>query len=270
MRYRNHIFFTSLITLLIFFSLATPSYAVKFNVDPPKLNLTIKEGEKKRDYITITNLDQKESIYVKSYIRDIIYLPDSSNDFPPPNSTPWSCAEWIRLNPSEFSLAPGSDQIVKIEVKVPAGATGGYYGIVFFEVQGGEKPPTTGVTVNVRIGTILLVTVKGTATYNAKITKFVARLDAKTKGVLVNCFIQNDSNVLIRPEGVIRILTEKGEKVTEKDLNEKKVGILPKTSKEFMLSFEKEELKKGSYIIQAVIDYGGKTLLGGQTSITIE
>ena len=272
MNKKGHLFLRAFVLILLSLAVPIPSYALKFNVDPSKLTFVIKEGERKRDYITVTNLDPESKIHVKGYVRDIIYLPDGSNDFPTAGSTPWSCADWVKFNPSEFDIATNGEQIVKLEVKVPPEAKGGHYGVVFFEVQPAreEKEAQSMANVALRIGTLVLVNVKDTVIYNAKILHFTAKPDEKKGGYTGVCSIQNNGNVLIKPAGTIRILNDKGEKLLERDVNPTKTGVLPNTSKEFSVLFENGKLEKGSYAVQAVIDYGGDVLLGGQTSISVD
>jgi hypothetical protein len=260
--------------ILILFSVLSPLFfisparAFQFNVDPPKVILSIKPGDKKSGYVTITNTSPKDSVHLKAYPLDVIYLPDGSNDFVPLGSTPWSLGEWLKIKPDEFDIPPKQEQVIRFQVKVPPKARGGYYGVIFFEMRSPQtitKDQAT-VTIGVRIGTIVLVEVAGTSAYEASLnTLTVVKKDNKYQ---VECTIQNSGNILIRPFGTIQILDPGGKVVTQMALNPNKEGVFQQTSRKFTVVC-KEPLKEGQYVVRALLDYGGEKLLGGQVAFKV-
>src|SRR4030042_608913 len=129
--------FVSLLIMSFISLFSECAFAFKVNIDQPKILLEIAPGEKKSSYINVDSYDSKDSMVVDVYTQDIMYLPDGSNDFLPPGTTPWSCADWIKLNPTGFELKPNNERVVKFEVKVPPDAKGGKYAGIFF----GVSPP---------------------------------------------------------------------------------------------------------------------------------
>ncbi|MEA3560960.1 MAG: hypothetical protein U9R31_04225 [Candidatus Omnitrophota bacterium] len=265
---RRVIIYSSLFVLLFVFIMPGDVFAVRFNVSPSRIELIVNPGEKKNSYITISNSRSQVPINVKAYVEDVINAPDGEIDFLPPGTTPWSCAEWIKLKPDGFTLAPGQEQVVKLQVKVPPKARGGYYGITFFEVlipstkSGGIQTSTA-----LRIGAVVLIDIAGTTEYKAKLTQ-LRGVNLEKEGVVtskVSCMIKNLGNLLIRPKGTIQILNVHQEEQEILELNPEKGGILPGMSRTFTVTC-KETLGEGQYVIRALIDYGGKELLGGQAS----
>ncbi len=237
--------------------------AFRFNVDPPRIKLTINRGEKKNSYVVISNTHPKEPIHIRAYVQDLVYLPDGSNDFLPPGTTPWSCADWINLNPRDFDLPPNKEQVVKFQVKVPPDARGGYYGIIFFEVF---TPPSqkdvSAAAIAVRIGTIVLVDVAGTTEYRAELTNL--SVTVTEKGLYdISCTVKNSGNVLVRPTGTVQILDMDELELATIDFNSAREGIFPGTSRKYTVSYN-GHLKEGKYIVRLLLDYGGESLLGGQ------
>ncbi len=265
----------SIIALTVFIiSIAayTPySYAVNLNIDPPRVELSIKPGEEKHGYIVITNSDPSgDAAHVRVYVQDLVYLPDGSNDFLPENSTPWSLSEWIKVGPTEFDIPAGKQEMVRFVMNVPEGASGGHYGVVFFETGvAPSKVKEVGASVNIRLGTIILVTVEGTQTYKAKLKGISVTGPDEEGSMEASYTVFNEGNILIRPKGMLKIIDAKKNQIDEIDVNKDKSGVLPQTSRRFSLKYTKT-LPAGTYFAQVMLDYGGDVLLGGQTSFTIK
>lgn len=264
---RPKLIFVLFFSLWLFFFISD-ACAFQFNVDPPKLSLNIKPGDKKSGYITITNTNPKDTIHIKAYALDLIYLPDGTNDFVPLGSTPWSLGDGVKIKPDEFDIPPNQEQLVRFQVKVPAQAQGGYYGVIFFEMLSPQpiKKDQTTLTIGVRIGTIVLVEVAGTSVYEAKLAALA--VVKKDNHYQIEYIIQNSGNILIRPFGTAQILDAQGKVAAKMDVNSNKEGIFPQTSRKFTVDC-KESLRKGRYVVRLLLDYGGETLLGAETSFDV-
>lgn len=246
-------------------------WAMKMNIDPARAEISVKPGEEKSGVITVLNYDETTSTRIKAYVQDLVYLPDGSNDFLTLGSTPWSLGGWIKIGPTEFDIPPGKQEAVRYIISVPKDAKGGRYGVVFFETI---TPPSQvkeiGATVNVRLGTVLLVTVEGTKVVKARLTGMGTGED-KEKGFGISWTVYNDSNILVRPFGQIKIIDSAKKEIAAIDANKDKSGVLPKTSRKFTTYYkDASKLPKGEYYGQIVLDYGGEALLGGQTKFKIE
>lgn len=258
--------------LLIVSILPAVSSAMKMNIDPARVELSVKPGEEKTGVVTVLNYDEASPIHVKVYVQDLVYLPDGSNDFLPLGTTPWSFGDYIKVGPTEFDIPPGKQEQVRYVVSLPKDAKGGRYGVIFFETA---TPPSdvkqVGATVNVRLGTILLVTVEGTDIIKAKLTAMTVDAKDKKKPIEVSWTVYNDSNILIRPFGTVKIIDDKKVEVATLDVNKEKAGILPQTNRKFSIQYQdRDKLPKGNYFVQLVLDYGGEALLGAQSSLKIE
>lgn len=250
------------------------SHAMKMNIDPARAEVTLKPGEEKTGVVTVLNYDENSPIHVRAYLQDIVYLPDGSNDFLKPGSTPWSLVDCIKIGPTEFDIPSGKQEAVRYVVSVPKDAKGGRYGVIFFETA---TPPSevkqVGATVNVRLGAVILVTLEGTKVVKAKLTAMYAGSSAKEKGGLeISWTVYNDSNILTRPFGTVKIIDTAKREVAVIDANKEKSGILPQTSRKFTVYYKEiaKKLPKGDYFAQIVLDYGGETLLGGQSKFKVD
>jgi hypothetical protein len=245
--------------------------AVSINIDPPRAEITVKPGEEKSGFIVVQNKDEVGSTHVKAYAEDVVYLPDGSNDFLPLNSTPWSLGDSIKIGPTEFDIPAGKQVMVRYVVSLPKDAKGGRYGVIFFEA--GVPPAEVvkiGANINLRIGTMLLVTAQNTAIFKAKIKELgVTPAEEKGKPLTIACVIYNEGNVIARPSGSVKIIDAAKALVAEVPMNKEKGGVMPDTARTYYAEC-KELLKKGVYHAQVVLDYGGSSLLGGQTKFEIK
>lgn len=251
----------------------SPSYAFKFNIDSPRVVLEINPGEKEVGYITVDSYGFEDDLTVRVYQEDVIYLPDGTNDFLPKGSTKWSVADWVKVEPKEFLLKGNTAITVKYTVAVPPNARGGRYGVIFFEITVPTPPESADALSRstVRMGSIVAVIVKGTADYKGELAGLKKHFD-QDKNLIVSCIIRNSGNALIRPVGEFVILDKKGVEVAKKDVNPTRGGVLPNTNRTFEVKWEPNELslaKDKDYILQVTVDYGGKSLLGGQTSLKL-
>ncbi len=257
-----------LISLFLFDCCA---YAMKMNIDPPRVEIAVNPGQEESGHIAVFNDDEDEPMHVKAYINDLVYLPDGSNDFLTPGSTPWSVADWLKIGPTEFDIAPQEEMKVRYIADVPEGVEGGRYGVVFFEVS----PPLeklkgkTGAAINIRLGCIFLITVKGTEQYNAELEDLVVGKPDENGVLEIRCTIKNNGNVIIRPNGPLKFIDSSRTEIGQLQVNEEKSGILPGTSRQFFARYDKAKIVPGEYFAQVVLDYGGDVLLGGQASFKI-
>ncbi len=264
---------TFLIALSVFlFIWDYPACAFKMNIDPPRNEIFANPGEEKGGYITVFNQGEDKSIHVKAYINDLVYLPDGSNDFLPEGTTPWSAADWLKIGPTEFDVPPQDEVKVRYIVNIPEGVKGAKYGVVFFEALPAfeELKDRTGAAINIRLGSMFLITAKGTEKYDAELEDIKVGKPDKDGVFEIYCTVKNNGNVLIRPNGPIKIMDASETEIAELELNAQKSGVFPETSRRFSVKYDRDKLVPGEYFVQAVLDYGGETYLGGQIGFTVK
>jgi len=258
------------ITVMMLCAISQSSYAMKMNIDPARVEVLIKPGEEKTGVVTVLNYDETQSVRVKAYLQDLVYLPDGSNDFLPIGSTPWSLGDSIKIGPTEFDIPAGKQEQVRYVISLPKDANGGRYGVIFFETA---APPSQikqiGANVNIRLGTILLVSAEGTSVIKAKLAGMTVNAKEKDKPIEISWTVTNDSNILVRPFGTVKIIDSKKTELATIEVNKEKSGILPQTNRKFSTKYT-EKIPPGSYYAQLVLDYGGASLLGAQVNFKVE
>ncbi len=249
-----------IIGLTLLFALSLEAFA--FTIEPSRIEMSVSPGQRRGKTILINNTKSDTPLHIKVYAQDVIYLPDGSNEFVPPGSTQWSCADWIDIQPTELDVAAGEIAKVRISVSVPSDVQGGYYGIIFFETQ--PLYYEKGIGINFRLGGFLALTIRKTEIYQAKLAdmEFIQPDE-------IDISIFNEGNVLIRPEGKVNIFNDRGKKIKQLDFNIQQIGILPGTLRKFKLNL-KEPLPEGDYSLKAQIDYGARYLLLGELSFSID
>ena len=220
----------------------------------------------------MVNYDQADPIHVKAYVNDLVYLPDGSNDFLSAGATPWSVNDWLKLSPTEFNIPAGEEVKVRYIAQIPKATQGGRYGVVFFEVS----PPLnqlkgkTGAAINLRIGSIFLITVAGTERYSAELQDFVIGKPDAAGAFTLFCNVRNNGNILVRPHGTIKIIDADQAQIAELQINQEKTGVLPGTNRQFSVQYNQGKITPGKYFAQIVLDYGGDVLLGGQAAFDVD
>ncbi|MDD5439856.1 MAG: hypothetical protein PHS37_06700 [Candidatus Omnitrophica bacterium] len=261
----------SAVFLSVLLLCASSHAAVKMNLDPPRVDLKVKPGEERGGYISVINGDEKEPMHVRAYVNDLVYLPDGSNDFLPPGRTPWTCGDWLKIGPTEFEVPAGKDGKLRYTVTVPKGVTGGRYGVIFFEMSPsyGDLKDSSGAMINIRMGTIMLIEIDGTQTYQAKLTAVDIRPVKSEKAAYeISCTVSNESNILVRPNGTAKIIGRDKKEIATVKINPGKTGVFPSTSRTFYAPYA-DKLAPGSYTLQVVLDYGGSAYIGGQKKFEV-
>lgn len=226
----------------------------------------MKQGEKGTDMISIAN-DGTASTRLKVSIEDWTLTKDGNPTFMKVEGNPYSCAEWIRINPVDFRISPGQTKEVRYTVSVPRGIEdGGYRAAIIFEtvpdVTPGEKMKR--VFLRGRIVTVLYEVVgKPISQGHANSLKTGLKKD----GIDFILSLQNTGKVHYRTKGSITVKDEKGEKAFEIEIPD--VPVLPESEREIRVHYEKP-IPKGKYSAIAVVDIGKKELIGAETVFSIK
>lgn len=255
---RAHRILLGLLCSLAVLSPQRAAWAFGFSVEPARVQVSVAAGKRRGQTLTVRNAKPDAPVHLTVYVRDVIFLPDGTHEFPPPASTDWSCAQWVEVVPKELEIPATSSKEVRVSVTVPEGATGGHYAMVFFET--GPSYAEQGIGVNFRVGALVEAVVPGTERYEATLRDLAF---APPKGVRVALF--NGGNVLIRPSGVVKVFDASGKKIRHLQLNPNNLGLLPKTLRAFLTELE-EPLPNGRYQLKAEVDYGARTLIVGERS----
>ena len=242
------------------------SAEVSISVSPIRVEHLVKQSEKGTDTISVTN-DGTAPARLKVSIEDWALTREGNPMFMKVGKNPYSCADWIRINPVDFRINPGQTREVRYTVAVPERVEeAGYRVAIIFEtvpdVTPGEKAKR--VYLKGRIATIVYEVVgKPVPQGHANSLK----ADLKKEGMDCILVLQNTGKVHFRTKGSITVKDSNGSKAFEVELPD--VPVLPESEREIKVSYDKS-IPKGKYTATAVVDIGRKELIGAETSFDIE
>jgi hypothetical protein len=140
-------------------------------ISPAKITLDFKPGDEKTIVVNVKNYDKDVSHKVVTSIEDFYVTNESvkAQFFIPDNNhklKAYDVIDWIEVE-KEFVLEPNESKNVKIKIDVPSNtATGGYYGVIFFQTSEKESDnnndkETPNINVSYRVGMLLINAVQG-------------------------------------------------------------------------------------------------------------
>jgi len=242
------------------------SAEVSISVSPVRVEHLVKQGERGTDTISVTN-DGTAFTRLRVSIEDWALTRDGNPMFMKVGKNPYSCADWIRINPVDFRVDPGQTREVRYTLTVPEGIEdGGFRVAIIFEtvpdVVPGQKAKQ--VYLKGRIATIVYEVVgKPVPQGHANSLK----ADLKKEGMDFLLALQNTGKVHFRTKGSITVKDSDGSKAFEVELPD--VPVLQESEREIKVSYDKP-IPKGKYTATAVADIGKKELIGAETTFEIE
>ena len=239
---------------------------VSISVSPIRVEHLTKQGDRGTDMFSITN-DGTAPTRLKVSIEDWSLTKDGTPVFVKAEKSPYSCADWIRINPIDFRINPGQTREVRYTVNVPAGIeSGGYRAAIVFETvpdtEPGEKARR--VLLRGRIAAILYEVVGKTP-----VDGYATGLKAEVKpdGIDFTLSLKNTGKVHYRTKGTITIKDSNGNKALDVEIPD--TPVLQDSEREVHVRYDKP-LPKGSYSALASVDIGRKELIGAETTFVIE
>lgn len=172
----------------------------------------VQQGESYRGVIEVQNTGDTEK-GVRVYLRDYWFSYKGESRHDPGGTLDRSNAQWINYNPELLNLGPGEKATVDFEVQVPNidSLKGTYWSVLM--VEGISKPDTTrraGVTINTAIRyAVQIVTNIGDS--GIRDIQFLGLdLARENDNNVLNVFIENTGERLLRPELALELFDEDG------------------------------------------------------------
>lgn len=170
-------------------------------VSPAQMGLVIKPGETATEVFRVSP-SRAEKTQVRVRVVDFDKTPDGVTIELKEGLPRKSCLEWVRVEPLSFETAESGWTEVRVNVTVPAEATGTSWALVVFQVDSGASKKVGGRTVFFRpqLQVPLLVTARGTETRGARVEnlKAIAMPDGFVE---VSAEVTNTGNTGLQPTG---------------------------------------------------------------------
>jgi P pilus assembly chaperone PapD len=213
------------------------------SVKPTVIEAVLEPGQSEEGDYEVTNLGETPmniTVQLEDWMQRLFNLKDEME-----------VSVWLSVEPVEMTLEPGQTAILKYRIQAPDTFTNEKVAQVFFTFS--EAANLTS-----RLGVIVYLTPKKEAKLAAEITQFLAQTDireGKEPRLLSYFIIRNDSNVHIRPRGIVSILDQNQTRVREM-IVDNVPGIYPGKSFTWNHYSDIKSLEPGTYTAKLTLDYG--------------
>ncbi len=197
------------------------------SVSPSIFELKIPPGKTFTDSIRVVNVTEVTTDIVV-YLSDFGLSENGKIRFYDAGTAQYSLKDYVRINPTSFTLEPGEEKWVRFSLKMPAGQVGESQGILFFQTvpRKVKSPAGRQVLVAARIGSTIYAAMKPTINASADIINVLIRQTGDDRILEYAAIVHNTGNVHIRPKGKLVLQDSAGTKTSIPNINEKNSSIL--------------------------------------------
>lgn len=242
-------------------------------IAPAVIEDNAKPGQQYSFSLRVTNLSSVERALTLS-AQDIEGLDDQGLPVfaDEGQKTPYELSSWIALSQKTVTLKPNETRAIPFAVSVPAAATPGtHFGGVFFQAAAPELDEN-GTAISYRVGTIIALKIAGEVIEDAQLREFSTdKLVYGVPDVTFSVRVMNESNVLVRPHGIIDITDMFGAKVGSLTVNDDAAPIFPDSDRAYRAQWTYEGFAFGRYQAVTSLVYGedGRKTISGATSFWV-
>ncbi len=235
-----------------------------FVVGPGKVDLTLKPGQSKIEYMTVTNrTGERRRFNITVEDARGSDNPETPIELLGDDRGPYSLRDYISVPAESFELGHNERARIPVTITVPQNTEpGGKYGSVLIDTVALESNVgDTGAAVPqsaiiARIGTLFFVTIPGDIERGGKLVEFGTIGSKHVYGsgpIPLGILIENTGSIHIAPSGEVRITNMMGDEVGVVSLEP--WFILPLSARLREISWDREFLF-GRYIATAEINMG--------------
>lgn len=230
------------------------------SVEPARFEIEAAAGETKTMPLAILN-SSSSSVHVVASTNDFVIDAKGDYAFLAPGSSRYSASRWMSINPREFDVGPGTTSEVRFTVTVPHGVSGEYRSLVFFATRPPRKPGGFGISE--KVASRMYVIVRDTAKADGNVARVVARQLASSNAYDVT--FKNSGDMHVYVNGYVEI--KAGSSVV--DRLKLPVDTVVERDGTRTISAIGKSLPAGAYSATAVLDFGGNSRVGGQTTFVV-
>jgi len=199
---------TFLFFLIIFNVIYHDHTFASFKINPDFIEAEVKSGNNKIGSIEIGN-NSEEIVHFKIIIAGYGHDLNGNTQILEPDTNPLSCVNYIEVNPEDFYIEPGKDQVINLSATIPDGIQGGRYAVLMAVTVPDQDIPVSTVS---RLGVPIRLTIK-----NSNLIKTGKILETGIKNMESNkpleliTIFQNDGNIHYKVQSYSRIYNSTGE-----------------------------------------------------------
>jgi len=226
-----------------------------FLLSPPSFDLVVFPGRAVTKSIRITNVS-RETLFIEVKKEDFVIDARGKVKWLEPGVYPFSCHEYVEVNPLSFTILPGEKKTVRFTVNLPQNARGEYSGVLVFRSVRLPKVWKPTVVLEGEVVCALYIKAANTVVKSGDIKNITY------EGDTIFIEFSNEGNCRLKPSVTLTVW-DGPEKVYEKKVEGE--TILRHSRRVFAFPFK----KKGRFRVIARIDYGGLEILEGEREILV-
>lgn len=239
--------------------------AQDFEVSPVLMSFNANPGEIQSKSLNVINHSSKPQKYTFK-LADYEVDKDGIKKSLPPGSGIRSLADWLTINPAFVDLNPNQSVAVDVLVTVPRDGFNTRWGMIMVEVSKeqtsfeADKNLATGVLVVPRIVVLVKQTPQVNTNYRAIIQGLKETTAAADKFRSFEAQVVNTGDNII--DAKVSLAAANMDTAEELKFEPVQVTVYPGSSRNVKLLLN-TQLRKGSYALAAILDYGHRQPLEG-------
>lgn len=259
----------------------TTAVITPFSVDPGDLDLSYPAGATAAKSLVIENRSD-EPIRVEGRALPLAFDEEGELVSDEAGTSASSCAQWIELKPSVVELKPRSRQVVRMMISIPKGESGGKYANVVFTAT--PASPEKGQAWSGENGTVVFLGVGKEFSTLGKLTPATIEDGGLSVGMVFGTVFENTGTIHVKPRASMtikkRVMPESVPgieyvgpgslvEVNSIDLGEEENVVLPGGRRLFNVALS-GGLEPGDYVVEFLVNYGGKSPLYVMREFTVK
>lgn len=235
-------------------------------ISPLTFVLSANPGDRVTNTIKVTNAQSTGTIGVEMEVKPFTGTETGEAVILEEENPAYALGKWVTITPEEFSLSPKETKIVTYTVNVPQNAeAGGRYASIIAK-SGNENFSGTGAATIQRVGSLVLLSVNGTISYDAVVKDFKTvksgseienpadQFNFEKAPVTFFTRVSNTGASHIKPTGFVVISNIFGKKIGGIPVPER--FVLPGNDR--VLETVWSDAKIGYYTATLLLNYGDK------------
>jgi hypothetical protein len=242
-------------------------------VSPVRLDFSLEPGQAETRTVTVRNTSNKRTIYTLS-AADWYLNEEGQVVRQEANANKNSCSRWLSFTPALVELGANESREVTVSMNVPAGQRASKWSIAYITIQKEQEAPQVdkelamGIEVNQQIGVFVTQSPRSNRNAAAKVKEFKEVTPSGSANRVFALKAQNTGEKIL--DCNVYLVISDLQTATETKLDPVSFRLLPEGSIRQELALP-GDLKKGSYMVAAILDYGPNyPLEGAQVQVNIK
>ena len=233
-------------------ALAPQASAFGVGLQPSTVEMTVKEGDRQRQVITIGNVHKEKAISLQLSVADWALDADGQLILEAPGDMEKSASDWVRFSPASLTIKPGTSADVTVEITTPfkVEGTGDHRFALLATTMLPEldkRGGGSGVWAKYQLASLFYLTFQPSESTPEVLS---AELDPDAAG-RVQLKLANPGDAHARIEGVAKVKSGSGEVVKELEVS---TVILDGAERNLTLDIGADDLSSGTYEVEFDLD----------------